>query len=295
MKIKYSGRSSDWISPDFINGCKFKCSYCYMRRYNPEGFSYDKESHNEREDKILELIFEHQQSLGSKPEYIQKQEKKDRFQWIQTNPYYWSYDISCNEDYALHAKYHNWQKVFSFFRDNSNIMCTLATKYVNDKLLSFDANKKVRVRFSLMPQELSDILEPNTSKIIDRIKAVNEFYEAGYDVHLNFSPIIINPSSKELYTQLFKDIDKHIHRSIKKDVYAECIMLTHNEKMHEYNLVNDKEAEEILWQPDRQTKKISSYGSSNLRYKVELKQQYIQAFKQLHNKFLSWNTIRYIF
>ena len=41
-----------------------------------------------------------------------------------------------------------------------------------------------------MPQALSDKLEPNTSQIIDRIKAINDFYDAGYDVHINYSPII---------------------------------------------------------------------------------------------------------
>ena len=41
MKIRPSGRSSDYISPSFGYGCLLKCSYCYMKRWgklNPVRF-----------------------------------------------------------------------------------------------------------------------------------------------------------------------------------------------------------------------------------------------------------------
>ena len=78
-------------------------------------------------------------------------------------------------------------------------------------------------------------------------------------------------------------------------VKAEVIMLTHNTKMHEYNLEHATQAEELLWQPDRQETKTSSYGSKNLRYKWQNKANYIKQFKQLHSEIIPWNTIRYIF
>ena len=70
-------------------------------------------------------------------------------------------------------------------------MGSFATKYVNPKLLDFDPKGKIRIRFSLMPQKLADIHEPGTSKILDRIKAINPFIESGYNVHVNFSPVIL--------------------------------------------------------------------------------------------------------
>ena len=33
----------------------------------------------------------------------------------QTHAEYTTYDISCNEDFALHAKHHQWEKIFEFF------------------------------------------------------------------------------------------------------------------------------------------------------------------------------------
>ena len=163
--------------------------------------------------------------------------------------------------------------------------------------IGYDNNpdKKIRIRFSLMPQELSNILEPNTSLISERIDAINDFYYAGYDVHINFSPIIMNPGVKKLYEDLFKKIDYYVDDKIKENVFAECIMLTHNDKMHLYNLEHNSKAEELLWCPDRQESKISSFGSKNIRYKVNLKEQYIKDFVKLHDEIIPWNKIRYIF
>jgi spore photoproduct lyase len=65
--------------------------------------------------------------------------------------------------------------------------------------------------------------------------------------------------------------------------------------MHEYNLVNNPEAEKLLWVSEFQENKISSYGSKNIRYKWQLKNKYIQDFVKLHDEIIPWNTIRYIF
>ena len=201
LDIKPSGRSSDYITPSFIHGCLFKCGYCYMRRNKPEGISIATNT-----DEILQTVYNHAQTLGVKIPN-------------QTHENLWTYDISCNEDFALHAKYHEWEKIFDFFTQSDlPIMGTFATKYVNDKLLDYNPDKKIRIRFSLMPQSLSDILEPNTSLISERIEAINDFYYAGYDVHINFSPIIIIPGAKSLYEDLFKKIDYYVDDKIKNDI-----------------------------------------------------------------------------
>jgi spore photoproduct lyase len=278
LDIKFSGRSSDFITPSFGFGCLFKCAYCYMRRHKPDGLSIA-----ENTDDLLQAIENHRVSLGIKTSPNQ------------THPTLWSYDLSCNEDFALHAKHHDWVKIFNYFKYSETAMGTLATKYVNNSLLQYNPEKKIRIRFSLMPQELSSILEPNTSLINDRIKAINTFHDAGYDVHINFSPVIFNPGSKKLYTELFNEVNQVVREDIKPYVKAEVIFLTHNEKMHEFNIKNAPKAEKILWNPDRQESKTSSYGGSNLRYERHKKANYIRAFKKLHNQIIPWNEIRYIF
>ena len=248
MIIRESGRSSDFITPSFGFGCLYKCSYCYMRRHLPNGLTI---AQNTQE--IIDAIDTHTKTLAW-PKDIN-----------QTHHKYYTYDFSCNEDYVLHAKYHDWRLLFDYFKNSKKSMGTAATKYVNKDLLNYNSNYKIRIRFSLMPQELSDILEPHTSKIIDRIKAVNDFYDAGYDVHLNYSPVIVYPNSKNGYTELFELVDKYVRDDIKSKVKCEVIFLTHNQKMHYYNLEHNKKVEELLWQPTRQETKTSQYGNVNIR------------------------------
>jgi len=213
----------------------------------------------------------------------------------QTHEKYTTYDISCNEDFALHAKHHEWEKIFTFFKDHSDIMGSFATKYVNNKLLSFNPEGKIRIRFSLMPQKMADIHEPNTSKIIDRIKAINDFIEAGYDVHINFSPVIVTDTWIKDYRQLFEGVDAIVDRKYKDRVKAEVIFLTHNFKKHIVNLESNPETEVDLWVPNIQESKVSQYGGKNVRYNYKLKREYIKQFVDLHDSVIPWNKIRYIF
>ncbi len=212
----------------------------------------------------------------------------------QTHEEYITYDISCNEDFALHAKYHEWERIFDFFVMHPRAMGSFATKYVNEKLIEYNPQGKIRIRFSLMPQIMADKLEPNTSKIIDRIKAINAFIDAGYDVHINFSPVIVAGNWLEEYENLFHMVNDYV--DYKDVVKAEVIFLTHNENKHKYNLTNDIPGEdEYLWVPTIQESKISQYGGKNIRYKHDFKAQYIKKWTELHDQIIPWNTIRYIF
>lgn len=291
LKIKDSGRSSDFITPSFGHGCLYKCAYCTMRRNKPNGVTIATNT-----DDILRAVAKHLNTLPTKEQYLQLEtDQLKRKSALQTHPTLWTYDISCNEDMALHAKYHKLDKIFQFFIDSPKAMATMATKKVNRELLSFNPNKKIRIRFSLMPQLLSDIQEPNTSKIIDRIKAINEFHAAGYDVHINYSPVIITKTTTKLYTELFQLVDSIVDDSIKPSVKCEVIFLTHNDNMHKLNISENPKAEQFLWRPHIQEPKTSQHGGKNIRYKHELKTQFVNQFKELHQSILDWQEIRYIF
>jgi len=277
MKIRPSGRSSDYITPSFGYGCLFECSYCYMKRHLPKGLTIATNTED-----ILSEINAHA--------YFADVKKPN-----QTHPEYITYDISCNEDFALHSKYHEWKKIFQFFLDHPKALGTFATKTIPINFLEFNPNKKIRIRFSLMPQNISDIIEPNTSKIIDRIKAIDAFIEAGYDVHVNFSPVVYYDGWLEDYDELFNMLNDYVDSANQKDVLAEVIFLTHNKQKHEHNLLNFIAGEHLLWTPHNQENKTSEYGGKNVRYKRELKKEFISKFKVLHEQIIPWNTIRYIF
>ena len=278
MKIRPSGRSTDFSAPSFGYGCLYNCSYCYMKRHKPEGLTIATNPMD-----ILTAINNHV--------WFADVEKPN-----QTGDYI-TYDISCNEDFALHAKYHDWERIFEYFRDHPLAMGSFATKYVNSDFLKFNPQGKIRIRFSLMPEHLRQILEPNTSTIPERIKAVKKFQDAGYDVHLNFSPVIVEKDWLFYYGFLFKEIAIAAEDIFKwnEGVKAEVIFLTHNKKKHEYNLEHKIPGEDLIWKPEIQETKISQYGGENIRYVSSDKSRYIEDFRKLHADIIPWNTIRYIF
>lgn len=278
--IRPSGRSTDYISPSFGYGCLYNCTYCYMKRHKPEGLDYADHVQSYRD--ILTEIDHHA--------WFDTTEKPN-----QTHEKYITYDISCNEDFALHAKYHDWHRIFTFFLNHPIAMGSFATKYVNKNLLEFDPNGKIRIRFSLMPEHIREILEPNTSSIVDRLKAINQFKRAGYDVHLNFSPVIVYDGWLEDYQDLFAWVNAAVDKKYRDEVKAEVIFLTHNADKHEYNLANNLPGEDLLWRPDIQESKKSEFGGENIRYEWQIKQNFIYLFREAHKQVIPWNTIRYIF
>lgn len=278
LNCRLSDRSTNFIAPDLITGCAYKCAYCYMRRNKPYGIYVAKNPQD-----IINSISAHIETL------------KWPKQPDQTHTQYWTYDIGCNTDVALHYKHSEYFNLFEFFKNHPKAFGSFATKRVNLNLLKYNPNRKLRIRFSVMPEPFRQILEPNTSTIIERLEAVKLFYEAGWDVHLNFSPVIAYNKSSELYVELFKLINEMIPDNIKPYIKSEVIFLTHDQKMHEYNLTHNPKAEELLWQPQFQEIKKSTYGGYVLRYNYIIKNQMINKFKTLHSTYIPWNSIRYIF
>ena len=275
MQIRPSGRSTDFIAPSFGYGCLYDCSYCYMKRHKPDGLTVAKNTED-----ILTAIDHHV--------WFADVDKPN-----QTHPDYITYDISCNEDFALHAKYHEWDKIFDFFKLHPKAMGSFATKYVNEKLLEYNPEGKIRIRFSLMPPKYSKVLEPNTTPIDLRIKNIDRFINAGYDVHINFSPVIVTEGWITEYKELFRSVNGIVDN--KDKVKAEVIFLTHNVKKHQYNLEKQLPGEDLLWNESIQESKISEYGGENIRYKHDEKKEFVSIFEAIHEQIIPWNEIRYIF
>ena len=275
LLIKENGRSSDYVTPNFILSCNAGCSYCYTYR-----FGRNKVYVNNNIDQILEVIRQHSLKLGTKVPN-------------QTDAKYFTYDIGCDTDINYHWNDYNWVKVLKFFTETPNIKATFATKFVNKQLLPY-GNEKLRMRFSLMPQNISNIIEKGTSLITQRIRNIDTFIDNGWDIHLNFSPVVYYKGWLEDYEKLFIEIDQTVKH--KDKIKCEVIFLTHNESLHNKNLENNNiEQEDLLWKPEIQEIKTSQYGGDNIRYKWEFKDELIQEFKQLHNKIIPYCDIRYIF
>ncbi len=273
LTTRDNGRSSDAVSPNFIYGCLGGCmkSYCYVGRYN-----HDKVYINENTEQILDSI------TG----WLEKQ----KFPKVpnQCDDKKYVIDIGCSTDVALMSKHYNWEKVFNYFNYTPYVKSTFATKYPSmfypkDFLLFKD---KHRIRVSLMPQKYSDILEPGTDSITDRIAHIPRLQQS-MEVHINFSPIIYTDGWLDEYRKLFEEL-----KSKGIDVKCECIFLTYNVIQHERN---EPVIDQMLWRPDIQEAKDSQYAPDNIRYEHKLKAQMVKDFKALYSEYFDLSNIRYIF
>ena len=229
---------------------------------------------------------------------IAKHADKQGIKWepSQADPSLWVYEIGTNNDCAVDATISNNVKdLVALFRELPNAKLTFATKYVNRALLSYDPQRKARIRFSLMPHTIATVVDVRTAPITDRINAMNDFFDAGYEVNINFGPIIYYDTWLADYKRLFEQLDATLSPQLKAQLQAEVIFLTHNEQLHEVNLQWHPKAEALLWRPEVQEQKTSQAGGDNLRYKLAIKHGLVAAFCSLLRAELPYCTIRYAF
>lgn len=274
-------RSSDFIAPSHSNGCAMACSYCYVPRR--KGYANPITTFVNIEQ-ITGYLRRHASRQGRRPEPSQ------------IDPELWVYDIGENGDCSVDALIcDNVRDLVDLFRSLPNAKASFATKFVNRDLLAYDPQRKTRIRFSLMPHSAARVVDVRTSPMNERIDAINDFHAAGYEVHLNFSPVIYYDGWLEEYRQLFRQLAAVLRPEVKAQLAAEIIFLTHNEQLHQINLGWHRKGEELLWKPDLQETKYSQTGGKNLRYKRGFKGEIVSEFCSLLTTELPECRIRYAF
>ncbi|GAB1543440.1 spore photoproduct lyase family protein [Scytonema sp. NUACC21] len=274
-------RSSDFVAPSHANGCAMACAYCFVARR--KGYANPITTFVNIEQ-ITRYLERHATKQGIKQEANQ------------VDPKYWVYEIGENSDCSVDAAVcNNVKDLIALFQRLPNAKATFATKRVNRDLLNYDPQGKTRIRFSLMPHSMAQVVDIRTSGISERIAAVNDFVEAGYEVHLNFAPVIYYDGWLAEYEQLFKEVDGTLSPKTKQQLQAEVIFLTHNEELHQVNMGWHPQGEEILWRPEVQEEKYSQTGGKNVRYKRGLKGKLVEQFCHQLGQQLPYCNIRYAF
>lgn len=281
LTVRPNGRSADWIAPGASNGCAMACAYCYVPRR--KGYANPVTTFTNI-DRVIGRIARHVAEQGRKPAPNQ------------CDPRAWVYDIGENGDCSVDALISdNTADLVSAFRRWPTAKASFATKFVNPDLLRLDPRGRTRIRFSLMPPEDSRLLDVRTSPVAERIAAAGDFLEAGYEVHLNLSPVVVRPGWQSAWAELFRHLDDVLPAAVKAQAAAEVIMLTHNAGLHEVNLGWHPRAEELLWRPALQEPKRSQNGDLNVRYRAAEKAASVRRLLALAAEHAPWLRIRYAF
>lgn len=268
LVTKDNNNSANCIAPNLIYGCFGGCvdTYCYMSRYNGRRVFV-----NTNVDEIFQSVVDWELTYTKTPD--------------QQDPVFTMVDIACNTDLVLMQKHmpeslHDYLKRYD---DHPQLNSTMATKYPG--LLKLDVthfNKPPRVRVSLMPQAYSNILEPKMQKISSRIEDINRLKDLGWEVHINYSPVVFQRRWIQEYDDLFAEVKRVA--GVNK---CEVIVLTnHKNQMAKAS----PEAQELM----KYSSEIKN-SSGVMRYPIRDKTMLLSRWTQLYNKYFELETIRYIF
>ena len=268
LVTKPNNNSANAIAPNLIYGCFGGCvnTYCYMSRYNGNRVFV-----NTNVDEIFQSVVEWAKTYTKIPD--------------QQDPVYKMVDISCNSDLVLMQK-HCAEPLIDYLKrydDHPELNSTMATKYPGLLKLNVNHfNKKPRIRVSLMPQNYSDILEPKMQSIESRVQDIPRLRELGWEVHVNFSPVIMEEGGGKLYEELFKMV-----ASVDPNIYSEVIFLTN----HKNQMDKSSDEAKLLMSSSREIKNASGV----MRYPIKNKKVYVKKFIELYSLHLNPKNIRYIF
>ena len=158
-----------------------------------------------------------------------------------------------------------------------------------DSILNLEHNGKVIIRMSVNPKEIINRVEFGTSRLEERIEAINKLSEAGYKVGILIAPVIMVENWKELYKELIIELDNKLSKKTKQQVFFEIIFMT-------YSFVHTKINEEAfpnaiqIYDKD----KMQGRGKGKYMYKNDLREDGKKFFIEEMSKYFKDNSIEYI-
>ena len=180
-KFVENHKTSDYLVPYTSSGCTAMCMYCYLVcNYNKCAY--------------LRLFVNREQMLEKIIKTANKSEKDLVF------------EIGSNSDLILEntiTKNLIW--TIENFANTQKGKLTFPTKFeMIDDLLNIRHNKKIIIRMSVNPEEIINKVEFGTSRLKQRIQAINKLADADYPIGILIAPVIFVENWKSLYLELIK-------------------------------------------------------------------------------------------
>ena len=257
---------SDYLVPYTSSGCIAMCMYCYLV------CNYNKCSY-------MRLFVNREQMLEKIIKVSNESEKELTF------------EIGSNSDLILENTItHNLEWTIENFNKAEKGYLTFPTKFdMVDPLLNLNHNGRIIVRMSMNPQEIINRVEFGTSRLDNRIKAINKLKEAGYKAGILIAPIILVDNWKELYEKLIKKLSEELSEEIKKDVIFELIFMTYS---YVHKMINKEAFPKAidLFNPEIMTGR----GKGKYMYKKEIREDGEKFLREKMEKYFPDNKILYI-
>lgn len=203
---------SDFLVPYTSSGCSAMCLYCYLVcNYNKCAYLRLFVNREQMLDKLVRTanaaLHTHTFEIGSNSDLILENTVTNNLPWT-------------IEQFALRA----------------NGKLTFPTKFdMVEPLLHLNHQGKTIFRMSVNPEEIIRKIELGTSKLDDRIHALNKMCEAGYPVGILLAPVILVPQWQTLYAQLITHLADTLSKKVKQTAFIEIIFMTYSYVHHAIN------------------------------------------------------------
>lgn len=256
---------SDFLVPYTSSGCIAMCMYCYLV------CNYNKCSYLR--------VFVNREEMLNKIIKVSNQSEKEL-----------TFEIGSNSDLILENTItHNLEWTIEKFNAEKGYL-TFPTKFdMVDPLLNLKNKEKIIVRMSMNPEEIINRVEFGTSRLNNRIEAINKLKEAGYKVGILIAPIILVDNWEELYEQLIKKLSEELSGEVKQEAVFELIFMTYS---YVHKMINQDAFPNAinLFNPEIMTGR----GRGKYMYKKENREKAENFLRKIMRKYLPNSKILYI-
>lgn len=158
-----------------------------------------------------------------------------------------------------------------------------------DDILNLNHQGKIIVRMSVNPEEIINKVEFGTSRLKERIEAINKLKQAGYKVGILIAPVIFVDNWKELYLELIKELERKLSKEVKSDLFFEIIFMTYS---YVHTKINEAAFPNAIQLYDKEI--MTGRGRGKYWYKEKIRKEGEEFFIENLNKYFPKNEILYI-
>lgn len=264
-KYTPNAKISNFLVPYTSSGCTAMCMYCYLVcNYNKCAY--------------LRLFVNREQMLDRIIKTANSAEEN------------YVFEIGSNSDLVLENTITNnlvW--TIENFKNSKKGKLTFPTKFdMVDSILKLDHQGKIIVRMSVNPEEIINKVEFGTSRLKQRIEAINKLVEADYEVGILVAPIIFIDNWKRLYEKLFKDLSELLSKRVKEKVFFEFIFMTYS---YIHKMINKEAFPNAIELYNKELMTVR--GRGKYTYNQFVRQEGEKFFRELMHKYFQINQIIY--
>ena len=196
---------SDYLVPYTSSGCSAMCLYCYLVcNYNKCSYLRVFVNREQMMDKLIKTAGEAGRDLtfeiGSNSDLILENMVTDNLPWT----------------------------IETFARAERGFL-TFPTKFdMVEPILPLDHKGRTIVRMSVNPQQVISKIELGTSRLDERIRALNAVCDAGYPAGLLVAPVILIEDWQAKYRELLAQLAEGLSAKTKKALFIEIIFMTYS-------------------------------------------------------------------